>query len=42
MPAVQKFTYLGIAYHTIEEFEVTSANYQDAVDALKHRFGRRE
>ncbi|PFX17050.1 hypothetical protein AWC38_SpisGene18645 [Stylophora pistillata] len=46
VPSVQKFTYLrsvleGIAYHTIEGFEVTSANYQHAVDALKHRFGRK-
>lgn len=46
MPAVQKFTYQrsvleGVAYHTIEGFEVTSANYQLAVDALKHRFGRK-
>ncbi|PFX31375.1 hypothetical protein AWC38_SpisGene3829 [Stylophora pistillata] len=43
VPAVQKFTCLRsvleeIAYHTIEEFEVTSANYQHAVDTLKHRF----
>ena len=35
VPAVQKFTYLrsvfeGFAYHTIEGFEVTSANYQQA------------
>ena len=46
VPAVQKFTYLrsvleGIAYQTIEGFEVTSANYHHAVDALKHRFGRK-
>lgn len=46
VPSVQKFTYLcsvleGIAYHTIGGFEVTSANYQHAVDALKHRFGRK-
>ena len=46
MPDVQKFTYLrsaleGVAYHTIEGFEVTSANYHHAVDALKHRFGRK-
>ena len=46
VPAVQKFTFLrsvleGFAYHTIEGFEVTSANYQHAVDALKHRFGRK-
>ena len=46
MPALQKFTYLhsvleGVAYHTMEEFEVTSANCQHAVDALKHRFGRK-
>ena len=46
VPAVQKFTYQrsvleGVAYHTIEGFEVTSANYQLAVDALKHRFGRK-
>ena len=46
MPVVQKFTYLrsaleGVAYHTIEGFEVTSANYHHAVDALKHRFGRK-
>ena len=46
MPAFQEFTYLrsvieGVAYHTIEGFEVTGANYQHAVDALKHRFGRK-
>ena len=46
MPAVQKFTYLRsvlerVAYHIIEGFEVTSANYQHAVDALKHRFSRK-
>ena len=44
--AVQKFTYLrsvleGVACHTIKGFEVTSANYQHAVDALKHCFGRK-
>ena len=46
MPTVQKFAYLrsaleGIAYQTIEEFEVTSAKYHYAVDAPKHRFGRK-
>ena len=46
VPALQKFTYLssvleGIAYRTIEGFEVTSANYHHAVDDLKHRFGRK-
>ena len=46
MPTVQKFTYLrtvleGIAYQTIDGFEVTSAKYHHAVDALKHRFGRK-
>ena len=46
MPTVQKFAYLrsvleGIAYQTIEGFEVTSAKYHHAVDALKHRFGRK-
>ena len=46
MPTVQKFTYLrsvleGIAYQTIEGFEVTSAKYHYAVDALKHRFDRK-
>ena len=46
VPDVQKFTYLrsaleGVAYHTIEGFEVTSANYHHAVDALKRRFGRK-
>ena len=30
----------GVAYQTIEGFEVTSAKYHHAVDALKHRFGR--
>ena len=43
---VQKFTYLrsvldGVAYHTIEGFEVTSANYHHAVDALKYRYVRK-
>ena len=47
VPDVQKFTYLrsaleGVAYHTIEGFEVTSANYHHAVDALKHRLVGRE
>ena len=46
VPTVQKFTYLrsvleGIAYQTIEGFEVTSAKYHHAVDALKHWFGRK-
>ena len=46
MPTVQKFTYLrsvleGIAYQTIEGFEVTRAKYHHAVHALKHRFGRK-
>ena len=44
VPDVQKFTYLrsaleGVAYLTIEGFEVTSANYHHTVDALKRRFG---
>lgn len=47
MPAVPKFTYLrsvleGVVYHTIGEFEVTSANYQHALDALKHRFCKKK
>ena len=46
LPDVQKFTYLrsvldGVAYHTIEGFEVTSANYHQAVDALKYHYGRK-
>ena len=46
LPDVQKFTYLrsvldGVAYQTVEGFEVTSANYHQAVDALKYRYGRR-
>ena len=46
VPDVQKFTYLrsaleGVAFHTIEGFEVTSANYHHAVDALKHRCRKR-
>ena len=46
VPAVHKFTYLrsvleGVPYHTVEGFEVTSANYHHAVDALKYHFGRK-
>jgi hypothetical protein len=46
LPDVQKFTYLrsvlgGVAYQTIDGFEVTGANYNHAVDTLKHRFGRK-
>ena len=46
LPDVQKFTYLrsvlgGVAYQTIEGFEITGANYSHAVDTLKHRFGRK-
>ena len=46
LPNVQKFTYLrsvlnGNALQTIEGFEVTGANYQPAVECLKHRYGRR-
>lgn len=47
LPDVQKFTYLrsfldGVAYQTIEGFEVTSANYHHAVEALKYRYGRKK
>jgi len=43
---VQKFTYLrsvlgGVAYQAIEGFEITGANYTHAVQALKHRYGRK-
>ena len=46
VPVLQKLTYLrsvleGIAYRTIEGFEVTSANYHHTVDDLKHWFGRK-
>lgn len=46
LPKVQKFTYLrsvltGNALQTIEGFEVTGANYQPAVECLKHRYGRK-
>ena len=46
LPNVQKFTYLhsvltGNAVQTIEGFEVTGANYQPAVECLKHRYGRK-
>ena len=46
LPDVQKFTYLrsvldGVAYQTIKGFEVTSANYHHAVDALKYHYGRK-
>ena len=46
LPKVQKFTYLrsvlkGNALQTIEGFEVTGANYTPAVEALKHRYGRK-
>ncbi|XP_067041143.1 uncharacterized protein [Acropora muricata] len=46
LPNVQKFTYLrsvlnGNALQTTEGFEVTGANYQPAVECLKHRYGRR-
>ena len=41
LPNIQKLTYLrsvlnGNALQTIEGFEVTGANYQPAVDCLKH------
>ena len=41
LPDVQKYTYLrsvlgGVAYQTIDGFEVTGANYNHAVDTLKH------
>ncbi|KAL9954332.1 hypothetical protein ACROYT_G041854 [Oculina patagonica] len=46
LPNVQKFTYLrsvltGNALQSIEGFEVTGANYQPAVECLKHRYGRK-
>ena len=31
----------GVAYQTIEGFEITGANYTHAVDTVKHRFGRK-
>ena len=46
LPNFQKFTYLrsvltGNALQTIDGFEVTGANYQPAVECLKHRYGRK-
>ena len=46
LPNVQKFTYLrlvltGNALQTVEGFEVTGANYQPAVECLKHRYRRK-
>ena len=31
----------GVAYQTIEGFEITGANYSHAVDTLKHRYSRK-
>ena len=44
LPSVQKFTYLrsvltGNALQTIEGFVLAGANYQPALDCLKHRYG---
>ena len=46
LSAAQKFTYLraslkGTALQAIDGFETTSANYEPAVDAIFHRFGRK-
>ena len=46
LPNVQKFTYLrsvltGNALKAIDGYEVTGANYEAAVECLKHRYGRK-
>ncbi|PFX13632.1 hypothetical protein AWC38_SpisGene22270 [Stylophora pistillata] len=46
LPNVQKFTYLhsvltGNALQAIQGFEVTGANYQPAVECIKHTYGRK-
>ena len=46
LSSVQKFTYLrstlkGTALKTIDGFEVTAANYNHAIQAILHRYGRK-
>ena len=46
LSSVQKFTYLrstlkGTALKTIDGFEVTAANYDHAIKAILHRYGRK-
>ncbi|XP_068756894.1 uncharacterized protein [Montipora capricornis] len=46
LPNVQKFTYLrsvltGNALKAMDGYEVTGANYEAAVECLKHRYGRK-
>ena len=46
LSSVQKFTYLratlkGTALKTIDGFEVTAANYDHAIQAILHRYGRK-
>ena len=46
LSSVQKFTYLrstlkGTVFKTIDGFEVTAANYNHAIQAILHRYGRK-